>query len=547
MALLHFSQTKFLTHSGIIIGALALAMASSSTAQASKIDTQSHASPMLFPPAALPKNDPQTLVMADGKGDRGMLAPYTHHKNGFGYLYTSYMFDTLLGQDPKGNPAPNLAKSWELSDDGLMCELILSKNAQWHDGRPVTIDDVTFTFAYMTKHPYAYVSLDAVKKVEAIGSDKIRITLKYPDASLLSAKLIAMPILPKHIYEKQPIPARFLSPKAAIGSGPYKLVSYDKAVGRYTFAKNPNYSFGQAKFDNLAIVRMGADAAIQAAKTGQVDVIARLPYDRIDAARESGLNVTTASSNLPARLAFNHHKRLKDKQLRHALAYAIDRKAILDIVFRGGGLVAETGYFQKDSPWHGEQGDPAYSFNPAKAAKLLTDFGWKRNTDGTWLENGQPVKFSLIAGKEYKKLAQVVSGQLGTFGIATDLRILGRSVLSSRIKENDYDLALLSISTIGDPVNIARRVMGGSWKGDRFRSNAEMKSVIKAQQKANDPKEREKLLHRFQALYAEELPSYMLVNPYWAIAYNNKVAPYFVPNGVAFGIPLAVHKYTFMH
>jgi len=548
MIAIQFPQINKITLASILTGVLSLTLANANSAFAAKtIDTISQASQMEPRSlASLPTSGANTLVMADDKGDRGMLTPYMHHKNGFGYLYTGYIFDTLLGQDKNGNSVPGLARSWELSKDGLVCDLMLNTDALWHDGKPVTAEDVAFTFSYMAQHPYAFVSLKSVDKVEAISNDHIRITLKHQDASFLSGKLVALPILPKHIYKKQPIPTRFAAKVAATGSGPYKLVDYNKTLGRYLFSKNPNHTPRKAKFERLAIVKASTEAALQAAKLGKIDVIARLPYDRIGEAKKVGLKVTTASSDLPVRLAYNHHKRFKNKDLRHALAYAIDRKAILDIVYHGGGLIAETGFFQKKSRWHAEQNDPSYAYNPEKAAELVQNLGWKRDADGKWVTHGQPVTFSLITGKEYKKLGKIIAEQLEAFGLTVDMRLLGRSAISSRIKTDNYDLALLSISTIGDPFNIARRVFGHSWKGDRFHGNSEMESVINRQQVTNDTKKREKLLHRFQKLYAEELPSYMLINPYWAIAYNDKVAPYFIPNGAAFGVPLAVHRYTFM-
>ncbi len=527
---------------------LAIPAAFASTAKSSSTVTIGHTTKKeTSAQTAPPKNDAKTLIIADSRGDRGMLSPYVHHKNGFGYLYTGYVFDTLLGQNKDSSITSGLAQTWEVSDNGTVYNIELARNAQWHDGTPVTAKDVAFTFSYTAQHPYTFAPQGSIHSVEAVSDHHVRITLKHPDNSLPTTTLVSLPILPRHIFQGQDTPNQFTTAKSATGSGPYKLANYDKALGRYILTRNAAFYGNDAKFDKLAIIRMRPDAAIQAAKSRQIDVISKLPYSRIAAAKQAGLNVSTASSNHPARLAFNHFKRFQDKTLRHALAYVIDRKAILDIVYQGGGTIAETGYFQKDSPWHAEQNDPQYTHDLIKATSLLKKHGWTRNGAGRWEENGKPVQLNLISGKKFKNLAKVVGAQLESFGVAVDIRIMGRSEMSSQIKANDYDLALLTISTNGDPATIARRVFGRSWKGERFQRNEEMKAVIKAQQQIQDPKERKKLLHRFQELYADELPSYMLVNPYWSVAYNDKATPYFMPNGVAFGIPLAVHRYAFIN
>lgn len=72
-----------------------------------------------------------------------------------------------------------------------------------------------------------------------------------------------------------------------------------------------------------------------------------------------------------------------------------------------------------------------------------------------------------------------------------------------------------------------------------------MRGLIEAQSAATDPEERLKLLHRFEALYAEELPSLMLVNALWATGHNDRISPAFLPDGVASGIPMALHKSMF--
>ncbi|MBB4303189.1 peptide/nickel transport system substrate-binding protein [Rhodobium orientis] len=486
-------------------------------------------------------------MIADASSDRGMPAPYVHHKNGPGYIYTSYVFDTLIDHGANGDLTPGLAESWTLSDDGLVADLTLNDKARWHDGTPVTAEDVAFTFAYMTDHPYVLTSVAMVDTVEAISKDHARITLKRPYAGLQSGPLLSLPILPKHIYQDQPAPERFVDRKAATGSGPYKLVSYDKAQGRYLFERNDGYYRGTPKFRQVAIVKMAPDAALQAMAAGEVDVIGSLPWTKVEAAKKAGLNVLSARSNHPVRLVFNHQGMFREKDLRHALAFAIDRQALIDVVYQDGAVVAETGYFQMGSPWRRETADPDYAHDADKAAALFRQNGWERGDDGRWHRDGSPVVLRLIADKSFNNLATALADQLEAFGISVDLRILERAAQQEHVRTGDFDLALFTASTMGDPNGVARRVTSPMfWRGDRFQDSEAMKAAIRAQAGALDHAERLDQLHRFQALYAEELPAYMLVNPIWTTVHSDKVTPRYLGDGVAFGIPSALHKSMFL-
>ncbi len=488
----------------------------------------------------------ERLVIASARSDRGMPAPYVHQKNGPGYIYTSYVFDTLIDHGPDGGLAPGLAKSWTLSDDGLVCDLMLEEKARWHDGKPVTAEDVAFTFAYMSDHPYVLASVDMVDTVVAISKEHVRITLKQPYAGLQFGLLLSLPILPKHVYQDQTTPERFVDKKAATGSGPYKLVSYDKAQGRYLFERNEGYYRGTPKFRQVAIVKMAPDAALQAMAAGKVDVIGSLPWTKVDAARQAGLNVLSARSNHPVRLVFNHQGLFREKTLRHALALAIDRQTLVDVVYQNGAIVAETGYFQKGSPWRSESADPAYAHDADKAVALFRRNGWERGDGGRWHRDGSPIVLKLIAAKRFNNLATALADQLEAFGISIDLRILERAAQQEHVRTGDFDLALFTASTMGDPTAIAHRVLSPMfWRGDRFQNDA-MTSAIRAQARAVDHAERLRHLHRFQALYAEELPAYMLVNPIWTTVHSDKVTPRYLVDGVAFGIPNAMHKSMFL-
>ncbi|MFS4583458.1 ABC transporter substrate-binding protein [Phaeobacter sp. C3_T13_0] len=496
-------------------------------------------------PAAEPYRQRQ-LVITDSKGDRGMLAPYVHRKNGIAYLYTSYVFDTLISQDADGNPAPGLARSWERSEDGLTYSIALQWNAKWHDGTPVTADDVAFTLRYITEHPYVFGSLKSIDRIEVESSHDFQIHTKRAEYGLIEGVFSAVPILPRHVYEGVADPFQFATPEAATGSGPYRLVTYDKAQGRYLLEAVEDHPLGQSRFEQVRIVKMGPDAALQAMNAGEVDIISYLPPDRISVAKASGFTVETAASGHVLRLGFNHRARFVSKELRHAIAYAVDRNTLLETAFPGIADLADTGYFQKGSRWKSAVPAPTYVFDPVKAHKLLIEAGWTRSAEGQWKHAGEDIRLRLVTDGREVKPARVIAEQLEAFGFTVDLRVMEVAALRSLVAEGDYDLTLFSSSTLGDPSNISRRVFGRGWNSDRFPADPEMTSLIKEQVVANTQAERRKALVEFQQLYAENLPSYMLINPLMATVFNDKISAPFMPGGVAIGIPSSLHKSLFL-
>lgn len=488
----------------------------------------------------------ERLVITESKGDRGMLAPYVHHKNGVGYIYTSYLFDTLIGQNNDGAPAPALASSWKVSEDGLVYDFMLDKKAKWHDGTALTANDVAFTIDYMTKHPYKFISVTNIAKHEVVAADHIRLTLKTRDAGMITSKLVALPILPKHVYEKQDTPERFTDMAAAIGSGPYKLVSYDKAQGRYMLTRNDDYYRGKPKYKEIAIAKMAPNAAIKAIQSGQADMFNGLALEDASAAQDAGLTVFKYVSNHPIRLIFNHKGMFADKSMRHAIAYTLDRQKMIDIVFKEKGMLAQTGFLQKDTLWYTKQDNEAYAFDADKAAKLLEAQGWKKDDNGKWGKDGKPTPLRFITSKRFKKIATVLSQQLKAAGFEVDLRILETAAVNGNLREGNFDLNIQTSSTMGDPDSIFSRVFSKSPKSDKYQGDGKMKKMLKKQAMVTSKEQRQEILKKFQALYAEELPSYMLVNTVWAIAHNDKVKPIFFNTGVAFGIPLAIPKNMLM-
>lgn len=189
---------------------------------------------------------------------------------------SAQIFASPLRYDDKWNPQPYLAESWEVAPDGLSVTLKLVKNAVFHDGKPVTSEDVAFSImAIKANHPFRPM-LAAVEKVDTPDPFTAIIRLSHPHPALLLAMSPAlMPILPKHIYgDGQDIKSHPANMKP-IGSGPFKLTEY-KQGEHYTLEKFDKFFIpGRPKLDKV-ILRIFSDpnAAMVSVERGDVNMLA---------------------------------------------------------------------------------------------------------------------------------------------------------------------------------------------------------------------------------------------------------------------------------
>ncbi|MEI8632086.1 ABC transporter substrate-binding protein [Vibrio sp. PP-XX7] len=139
--------------------------------------------------SAFPESHSERLVITDEKGDWGQLAPYLHVQKGPGYVYTSFLFDSLVWKNKAGELVPMLASEWQ-HDDRQLCYLFtLNPAATWHDGKSVQPSDVVFTFHYMKAHLYPFVDLSGVQQVFVTDDNRVSVCTKRDDPFLLNAWL----------------------------------------------------------------------------------------------------------------------------------------------------------------------------------------------------------------------------------------------------------------------------------------------------------------------------------------------------------------------
>lgn len=480
--------------------------------------------------AAVAEEDVEVYTMGDTTGDWGYPSPYAHYVRGPGIVRMTFIFDTLIWKNDTGR-VPALAESWEMEGDDVFL-FNLREGVAWHDGEPFDADDVVFTVEYNEEHPYPLVDNGIIDHAETVDDHTVRIYLSKPYAPFLDQVAGTLPILPEHIWKDVDDPTNFLEDEALVGTGPYTLEDYDKVQGTYQYRAYDGYYLGAPRVKEIRYVKISAANAAASLIQGDVEA-AEIQPEMID--QLSGFEILEMPEHASVyKLMINHQKEpMSDKRFRQALAYAIDRDELLEIVVRGYGLPGSPGFIPPDNDWYNPEMEGLYPHDPARAEELLEDMGY----------DGETVEL-LIKGGDTKaeRIGELIKEDLEAVGINVDLRAMDSKTIDSKVQDWDFDLTVNSHGgLIGDPNILA--LLTTSWdhfNSARYQESDELNEVLEAQVREMDEDERGELIDRAQGLHAEEVPTLALFYPDSFVAHDGLVNLYFTWNGITLGTPTAL-------
>jgi peptide/nickel transport system substrate-binding protein len=483
------------------------------------------------------------LTIADSTGDWGFPSPDGHYSRGPGYIRMSLIFDTLVWKDQKGY-VPALADSWQLEDDAYVFNL--RKNVTWQDKEPFTANDVVFTINYIKEHPYQWVNSKPVKNAEALDDYTVKLYLNGSYAPFLDMVAGTLPILPEHIYKDVSDPAQFQDDKALIGTGPYKLLDYDKAQGTYLYEAYDDYYLGAPKVKQLKFVKVSSEMSATALENGDVDA-ASVPPEMADSLKGKGFEVLKGSHDGITKIMVNHKKKpFSDAEFRQALYYAIDRQALVYTALRGYGIIASPGLFAQDSEWCNPNVEE-YIYDPTKTGELLGELGYTK--DGQYFsKDGQPLEMEMLVTSTNERAGELIKKYLEQAGFKVTLRSVDSKTLDSLVGEWNFDMALNSHGGMGGDPEILNRIIGEGYtfNSARYTTDLKLNDLLSREVSEMDQTKRKELVNEVQAVYAQDLPALPLYysDSYWA--HDGKVDMYYTKQGVANGIPIAQNKQSFV-
>jgi peptide/nickel transport system substrate-binding protein len=482
-------------------------------------------------------------TIADATGDWGFPSPYAHYSRGPGYVRMSFIFETLVWKNASGF-VPQLAREWSYDPADNSYTFELQDNVKWHDGAAFTAGDVVFTYNYIKEHPYQWVDGSTVTAAEVLDEDTVKLYLASPYASFFQDVAGAQPILPRHIWEGVTTPEEFQTPEAVIGTGPYKLVDYSKEHGTYLYRANDDYYLGRPAVSEIRFVKLAAEMNPAALRDGSVDSAA-IPPEVVEDIEAAGLTVITSPPSWNGKLTINHREGpMSSAEFRRALAYAIDREALVQVVFRGNAIAGSPGMVPPTSAWYNPD-TPQYEYDPARAGQLIEGLGYSLEDD-RFVKDGQPLELSLIAAADYRDLGLFIEDQLEQAGIGIDFQTFEGKTVDARVGAWDFDLSIYGHGGLFDPSILQRTILGEGFNSARYDADAELTRLLNAQLTEMDPAKRKDMVFEIQRLYAEDLPALTLYYPksYWA--HDGSLPLYYTMDGIAIGVPIPLNRMSFV-
>ena len=448
-------------------------------------------------------------------------------------IASSKIYQGLLSFTPTLEPIPVLAKSWEVSADQLVYTFHLQSGVTFHDGAPMTADDVIFSVMdfLMTLSSRARSVFSQIAKAEAPDPLTVVFTLKQPYAPfLLIFPVTGCPIIPKHIYAGTDYRN---NPKNAtpIGTGPFKFVEW-KRGDFIRLQRNENYwKPGQPYLDEI-IFRFVPDSQARALalQTGEVQMAAANDIEPFDLPRfqqQAGLVTTTKGWEYFAPISwFEINQRIKpldDKRVRQAMSMAIDRKFVTQRLWFNIGKPATGPLCETTKFYDAKVQLPA--FDPVAAAKILDDAGYKPDSRGVrFAIKHMPLPY----GEVWTRLAEYFRASMQKIGIAVTLDTTDAGGWASRMANWDYDTSMNFTYQIGDPsLAVEGYFISSNIKHITFTNcggynNPEVDALFLKARNSLDPAERQAIFSKLQGILVDEMPYLYLMQMSYPTYYSAK-------------------------
>lgn len=356
------------------------------------------------------------------------------------------VYDTLLYSPNQEKPEPWLASEASKSSDGRVWTFKIRPGITWHDGRPVTAEDVKFTYEYFFKHQQGRYShhvndLPYVEKAELVGSDSVSFTCRTPCPTFDIDPGSDLPVIPKHIWESVTEPTKFTK-DLPVGSGPYRVVEHTSEQS-YRLKANERYFKGKPLVDEIQMPIIKESATMfLALRTGQVDSVSRVvPPESIAELERTGITVVRMPDYGSVQMNFNAQRPpLTQPKLRKAMNLAVDTDGITKTLLFDTGKPGVESFLDPDSPFADRSLKHEYS--PRKARALLDEIDFTdRNGDGIReTPEGKPLDFEvLVSSIEAREVraCELVAAQLKEVGVNLRVNPTDPVTLNSRRQPKD--------------------------------------------------------------------------------------------------------------
>lgn len=408
---------------------------------------------------------------------------------------------------------PGIAESYTVSEDGLTFDMTIRTDFTFHNGDPVTMDDVIYSLERSRESSFQNIFWDAVDSVEAVDDTHLRLNLNKPDNNLPYYIADYGMVVPKKVVEADP--EGFA--RAPIGCGPYKFINWSQGT-QIDMEADPDYPDGEAPIKNVSWRFIGdRSTALVALETGEVDAFMTMNGADFDQIRNTeGLTLETVSGNVAYYLYLNAEDEvLSDVKVREALCLAVDKQAVIDGAEYGEATIADHGFILEGQVGYSDNYKEEER-NVERAKELLAEAGYA---------NG--LKIELKCQSSRATHAQVLQANLKEAGVDVEIVQLENSAFYADLENGEFQCAFGGFGQYTpDPSSTFRYVYrsDGTMAGNYYRlNNARVDELLAKGEVSTDPDERQEIYEEIiQTVEDEHVVKYI----YWLtsnIAHNSEL------------------------
>lgn len=445
----------------------------------------------------------------------------------------SLVFSGLTRTDEQGQIVPDLAEGWTVMDDGLTYAFTLREDARWHDGSPVTSNDVLFTVGLLQDAESDLLPDQAPlwRSVTVDGPDRrtVRFSLSEPLAPFLN--YTTLPLLPAHRLKDitaQALPQVSFN-QAPIGSGPFRLVEMDEEHVRLAAFEG---FYGIKPYLNEVEFRLYPDAQtmLTAYRSGAIRGVSQLSGPDMEAAGQLDHSAIYSAQQASCVAVFLNldEPALQDRLVRRALLMAIDRQGLIDDYLAGQGVVADSPIFPGSWAYNPEIRSVGHDVEAASA--LLKQAGWiDTDGDGVRDKGNLQFKIDILTNDDPTRqaMAQAIAQQWADIGVLATVETANVATLRAQyLQPRNFDAVLYGwTETMPDPDPYplwhSSQIQGGqNYAGLQ---NPTIDNLLEAGRRTTDIEERWRLYREFQNLFGEEVPALLLYYPVYHYAVDSRV------------------------
>ena len=476
-------------------------------------------------------------------GSLGRLNPLLDWNNSADRDVDSLLFSGLVRFDERGLPEADLAESWGVSQDGTIYNFTIRQNAIWHDGAPVTSDDVIFTIEMMKSagslYPQDIKDLWGRVEITQLNEKNLKFTLPEPFAPFMD--YLTFGVVPKHLLESVP-PEQMASADFNInpvGTGPYlfdHLIVENGQITGVVLSISPSY-YGTAPFIEQVVFRYYPTSAeaFDAYQQGDVFSISQVSRDILESAlQEPNLSFYTSRMPQMGFVLFNLNNPdvvfLQDLNVRRALMLGLNRPKIINSIMQGQAFVSDSPILP--GSWAYYDGIEQFEYDPDAAITLLKAEGYVIPSSGgdVRAKDGVRLAFSMVHPDDeiHTQIAQAIQTQWARIGVRVDLQPqpydqLVLTTLASRAFQSALVDLNLSRSPDPDPYPFWHQAEAVGGQNYSSWDNRPASEYLEQARVTADYSLRARLYRNFQVVFAKELPALPLYIPVYSYGVDAQV------------------------